>query len=273
MRPDKDAVDLVLSGKYLAWDSSPLNDVFTTRDRTIPVVQLRRLYYSDGTEALMVGYYKDLGCETLLKREVFHDGDISEEELVHHIDEQFYDGLWDITPEYYEFQKDYTLSYPGGHIRLEDRSDYNVRRRFGVSAMEYIPPYISERTGEKISCRTIFTLEIPTDELTRNHVYDIYHVAHREKPEVRELTNKKHNAALFVMHYKNWSAGLAAYGLRRKKTSLAAYYRVYKPWDVNGYRFVYLSDGLSVIPFRAGWVSNKGQNIDDCEAALAYWLM
>ena len=53
MSPGKSVMDLALSKKYLAWDSSVLNDVFTTRDRSIPVIQLRRLYHSDGTEALM----------------------------------------------------------------------------------------------------------------------------------------------------------------------------------------------------------------------------
>ena len=42
MSPDKSAIDLALSGKYLAWDSSALNDVFTTRDHSIFVIQLRR---------------------------------------------------------------------------------------------------------------------------------------------------------------------------------------------------------------------------------------
>ena len=112
MSPDKSAIDLALSGKYLAWDSSALNDVFTTRDRSIPVIQLRRLYHSDGTEALMVGYFSDLGCENLLKREVYHDGDISEEALLRHIDEQFYDSSWDITPEYFEMDQKYWMHCP-----------------------------------------------------------------------------------------------------------------------------------------------------------------
>ena len=271
MSPGKSVMDLALGKKYLAWDSSELNDVFTTRDRSIPVIQLRRLYHSDGTEALMVGYFNDLECQNLLRREVYYDGDISEEELLRHIDEQFYDSSWDITPEYYEMDQKYWMHCPVGHVRLEDRTDRNIRRRFKASVMDYIPPYTTG-TGGMISCRTIFSLEVMTGELEQNHIYNIYLVSGREKPQFKKYINDRNNSVALVAHYRDWSVGMSAYGIDRKRTNAAACYRLLPLWDIDGFMFIYLSEGVSAVPFRFAWISNKDLDLADCEAALEYWL-
>lgn len=247
-----------LSKRYLHWD----NDVFTNRNKILPVLMFSEVKDHNGKLYFKVEYWAELSGR-VLKNELI-DYSLPADEIVCDIEEKMASYEWYDVAEYFRNAKEIWLDSPLGTFHLEE-SLGRVHMYFEVIPEEGQVDYFL-KNGSHISTDTRFDVGISVDEPTS---FDF--AIRKDKKDTFKLRRNDQRKESIILTGTLNGYSIAMSCLNPKKN--ANLYNKFKIKQLStGFRIKVIGDDINKIWLKVAWVKSTDGFFEETELALAQWI-